>query len=125
LSTTSHPTSSSEPSSSGPFSPAKDGARVAVRLTPRASADRIDGIVRDAAGAEFLKVLVTAPAAENRANEALLQLLARAWRLPRRDLAIAGGAKNRNKIVHIAGDPATLTARLAGYFASYRGLAPM
>jgi uncharacterized protein YggU (UPF0235/DUF167 family) len=95
-----------------------------VRLTPRAGADRIDGIVRDAGGAELLKVSVTAPAADNRANEALLQLLARAWRLPRRDLAIAGGVKNRNKIVHIAGDPATLTARLAGYIAAYRRPTP-
>jgi uncharacterized protein YggU (UPF0235/DUF167 family) len=54
---------------------------------------------------------VTAPPAENRANDALL-LLAREWRLKRRDLSIAGGAKSRNKPVLIAGDPAALMARL-------------
>jgi uncharacterized protein (TIGR00251 family) len=60
----------------------------------------------------MLKVMVTAPPAENQANEALLRLLAKQWRVPRRDLSIAGGAKNRNKIVRIAGDPAELVARI-------------
>ena len=81
--------------------------RVAVRLTPRARADRIEGIAGEA-----LRVLVTAPPADNAANEALLRLLAREWRLPRRDLSIAVGAKSRNKIVHIAGVPAELMTRL-------------
>jgi uncharacterized protein (TIGR00251 family) len=78
-----------------------------VRLTPRARADRIDGV----AGAA-LKVSVTAPPVDNRANEAVLRLLAREWRLPRRDLSIVAGAKSRDKSVQIAGDPATLMARL-------------
>jgi len=82
--------------------------RVAIRLTPRARSERIDGI----AGAA-LKVSVTAPPAENQANEALLRFLAREWRVPRRDLSIAVGAKSRNKIVHIAGEPAELMVRLA------------
>jgi hypothetical protein len=81
--------------------------RVSVRLTPRARRERIEGI---AGGA--LRVSVTAPAAENRANEALLRLLAEEWRLPRRDLSLAAGAKNRKKIVQIAGDAGELMARL-------------
>jgi uncharacterized protein len=81
--------------------------RVAVRLSPRARAERIDGI----AGGR-LKVAVTAPPAENQANEALLRLLAKKWRLPRRDLSIVQGGKSRNKLVHIAGDPTALMARL-------------
>jgi hypothetical protein len=78
-----------------------------VRLSPRARANRIDG-----AAAGLLRVSVTAPPAENQANDALLHLLAREWRLPRRDLSIVVGAKSRNKIVHITGDPAVLMARL-------------
>lgn len=60
-----------------------------------------------------LKVAVTAPPVDNQANEALLRLLAKQWRLPRRDLSIAAGATSRNKIVHVAGDPAELMTRLA------------
>jgi uncharacterized protein YggU (UPF0235/DUF167 family) len=60
----------------------------------------------------MLKVAVTAPPAENQANEALLRLLSREWRLPRGTLSIAAGATSRNKLVHIAGDPAALMVRL-------------
>ena len=73
-----------------PLSTAADGVRLAVRLTPRGRADRIDGI----AGG-MLKIAVTAPPADNQANEALLRLLAREWRVPRRDLSIAAGARSR------------------------------
>ena len=86
--------------------------RVAVRLSPRARANRLDGITRLADGSSVLKISVTAPPAEDRANDALLQLLAREWDLPRRDLAVIGGRKSRSKVVRIAGEPATLLARL-------------
>ena len=86
--------------------------RVAVRLTPRARADRLDGIVRLADGAAVVKASVAAPATEGRANDALLQLMAREWKVPRRDLAIVGGQKSRNKIVAVAGEPGVLLKRL-------------
>ncbi|HVH78029.1 MAG TPA: DUF167 domain-containing protein [Stellaceae bacterium] len=90
-----------------PLSAARNGVRVAIRLTPRGRAEKIEGISGDA-----LRVSVTAPPADNEANEALLRLMAREWRLPRRNLSIVVGAKSRNKVVHIAGDPAALTAKL-------------
>lgn len=95
--------------------------RVAVRLTPRAGADRLDGVALLADGSPVLKVLVTAPPAEGRANDALLQLLAREWRVPRRDLTIVGGNKSRSKIVHVAGDPAALLKRLGAALAFLPG----
>jgi uncharacterized protein YggU (UPF0235/DUF167 family) len=79
-----------------------------VRLTPRARAERIEGV---AAGR--LKVSVAAPASENQANDAQLRLLAKQLRLPGRDLSIVAGAKSRNKIVHIAGNSGVLLERLA------------
>jgi len=96
-----------------PLSVAGDGVRIAVRLTPRARADRIDGIARLADGSLVLKAAVTAPPEDGRANEALLRLLADAWKQPRRDLSLAAGAKSRNKLVHVAGDPAVLLRRIA------------
>jgi uncharacterized protein YggU (UPF0235/DUF167 family) len=87
--------------------------RVAVRLSPRAGGDRIDGLARLADGTPVLKVAVAAPPSEGRANDALLQLLAKEWHLPRRDLALAAGHKSRSKLVHVAGEPAALLARLA------------
>ena len=101
-----------------PFAPAAGGVRVAIRLTPRARAGRLEGIVRAADGAPMLKASVAAPPAEGRANDALLALLAKNWGVPRRDLAVVGGAKSRNKSVHVAGDPAELLKRLAAIFAA-------
>jgi uncharacterized protein len=66
----------------------------------------------------MLKVAVTAPPIESRANDALLRLLAREWRLPSRSVTLAGGGKSRNKLVHIAGDPAALHARIAAAIAA-------
>jgi uncharacterized protein (TIGR00251 family) len=91
--------------------------RLQIRLTPRARANRIDGIARSADGIRVLKVSVSAPPAEGRANDALIALLAREWELPRRDLTLVAGGKSRNKLVHIAGEPQALLKRLAAALA--------
>ena len=104
-------------SNEGLLTAAADGVRVAIRLTPRARADRIDGIAASADGGFVLKVAVTAPPAENRANDALIAVLAKEWRLPRRDISIVGGAKSRDKTVRIAGEPRGLLQHLAAALA--------
>jgi uncharacterized protein YggU (UPF0235/DUF167 family) len=99
---------STSSSDATPFSAAADGARVRIRLTPRASANRITGLVAEADQGVALKVMVTAVAEGGKANAALIALLARHWRLPKRDLAIVTGAADRRKVVHVAGAAATL-----------------
>ena len=104
--------------SDGPLRATADGVRVAVRLTPRGGADRILGLARLADGAPVLRIAVGAPPEDGRANAALLDLLAKEWRVPRRDLALIGGQKSRSKTVHIAGDPAALARQIAGRLAA-------
>ena len=99
----------------------RDGLRVAIRLSPRAKADRLLAVAPTAEGGQAIKVSVTAPPQGGQANEALLQLLARAWRLPRRGLSIVVGAASRNKIVRVAGDPDELIAKLSKEIASLPG----
>ena len=99
----------------------RDGLRVTIRLSPRAKADRLLAVTGTAEGGYAIKASVTAPPEGGRANEALLQLLARAWRLPRRDLSIVAGAASRNKTVSVAGDPHRLLARLADEVAGLPG----
>jgi uncharacterized protein (TIGR00251 family) len=98
--------------SDGPLSPARDGVFVAIRLAPRARADRLLGVAAAAGGGRVLKAAVTAPPEAGRANTALLRLLSDAWHLPRRDLSIASGAASRSKRVLVAGDPQLLLPRL-------------
>jgi hypothetical protein len=98
--------------SDGPLNVAEDGLRVAIRLSPRARTDRLVAVAPSAVGGHVLKATVTAPAEAGRANEALLQLLARAWRLPPRDLSIVARSTSRNKVVRVAGDPRRLVEKV-------------
>jgi uncharacterized protein len=104
----------------GLITPTRDGLRVAIRLSPRAKIDRLLAVAT-AEGGRVLKASVTAPAEGGRANEALLQLLARAWRLPRRDLSITAGSTSRNKAIHIDGDPRLLLDKIAPEIAGLSG----
>ena len=107
--------------SDGPLNVAGDGLRVAIRLSPRARTDRLVAVAASAEGGYVLKATVTAPAEAGRANEALLQLLARAWHVPRRDLSIIAGSTSRDKVVRIAGDPQRLVEQVAPEIARLPG----
>ncbi len=72
-------------------------ARVAVRLTPRASAEAIT------VEGEMLRVRVTAPPVDGRANTALVRLLAKRLRVARGDVRIVSGTAARQKVVEVAG----------------------
>ena len=98
----------------------RGGVRVSVRVTPRAAATRIDGIRvdRDAAA---LKVAVTAPPADGRANAAVIKLLAKTWRLPPSSLSVSAGAAGRHKTVEVVGDGPALLARLEDWAARGAG----
>ena len=84
--------------------------RFAVRLTPRSSVNRVDGVVDG-----VLRLRVTAPAVEGAANTALVALLADELRVGRRDVRIVAGATNRQKLVVVDGvDQGAVVARWHG-----------
>jgi uncharacterized protein YggU (UPF0235/DUF167 family) len=91
------------------------GCRIAVRLTPRGGADRIDGWGEDDAGRRFLKVRVRAAPVEGEANAALEALLARALGVPKRAVSIVSGASARLKTLAVEGvSEAEASVRLGG-----------
>jgi uncharacterized protein (TIGR00251 family) len=91
--------------------PVKDtpsGAAFSVRLHPRARKNAITGTLGDA-----LKISLTAPPIEGRANEACIEFLADLLELPRSSITIAAGQTSRNKLIRIAGvSAADVEARL-------------
>jgi len=95
-----------------PLTPFPGGVRVSVRLTPKAGAERLGGVVADAAGRPALKAWVAAPPEDGKANAALLRLLARRCRLPPSAFSVVAGHTRRGKLVAVAGDPAELMRRL-------------
>ena len=79
----------------------------AVRVVPRASRDAIEG---EYGGA--LKIRLTAPPVEDRANEALCRVLAERLNVPIRAVRIVAGEKSRTKRVAIAGVTLAQIAKL-------------
>ena len=87
-----------------------DGATLAVRVQPKAKRNAVAG---EQAGA--LKVSVTAPPEDGRANAAVLELLRDVLELSRGQAELLSGHTNRNKVVLVRGiTPQQLTERLSG-----------
>ncbi len=75
-----------------------DGATLAVRAQPGAKKNAILGVQ---AGA--LKVSVTAPPEDGRANEALVEVLKECLDVKRSQIELISGRTNRNKVFLIRG----------------------
>ena len=83
--------------------------RFAVRLTPRASLDRVDGVVDG-----VLQARVAAPPVEGAANQALVRLIAAELGIPRGAVHLIAGASGRTKLLMVEGvAPETIEAPLA------------
>ncbi len=75
----------------------------AVRVQPRASRDEIAGEYQDG-----LKIRLTAPPVDDRANNALRKLLAARLKVPLAAVRIAAGERSRTKRVEIQGVTAAM-----------------
>ena len=73
-------------------------ARLSIKVVPGARADRLVGRYGDA-----LKVQVSAPAEQGRANQAAIDLLARALGVSPGRVAIVRGHGSPRKVIEIAG----------------------
>ena len=82
-----------------------DGCTLAVRVHPSARKNTVTGIHINA-----LKIALTAPPVDGKANEALITFLAETLHLPRARIAIIAGLTNRSKTVRITGKSAAEVA---------------
>ena len=74
------------------------GASFAVRVHPRAKRNAVAGTMGDA-----LKLALTSPPIEGRANQACIEFLARLLAVPRSSIQIASGETSRNKVIRVSG----------------------
>jgi hypothetical protein len=81
-----------------PIRDTTSGASFAIRVHPRAKENAVTGEVGDA-----LKISLTAPPVEGRANDACIHFLAELLQVPRSSVTIAAGESSRNKIVRVHG----------------------
>ena len=81
-----------------PIRDTPSGATFQVKVHPRARKNAITGEVGDA-----LKLALTSPPVDGRANEACIAFFAELLNVPRSSVTIAAGQTSRNKLVRIAG----------------------
>ncbi|OQX65584.1 MAG: YggU family protein [Anaerolineaceae bacterium 4572_5.1] len=87
----------------------RKGSALAVRLTPKASRNAIVGIMEDGT----VKVHVTAPPVEGKANQALVKLIAEVLKVPKSSVEIVAGETGRDKLVSVINmDADTVTKRI-------------
>ncbi len=79
-----------------PIRDTPSGAMFKVKVHPRANKNAITGEVGDA-----LKLALTAPPVEGRANEACIAFLAEVLNVPRSSVTIAAGENSRNKVIRV------------------------
>jgi uncharacterized protein (TIGR00251 family) len=75
----------------------KRGAALAIRVTPRARRDEIVEVLED----QTVKIRLTAPPVEGKANEALVEFLAKVLGIPQSKIEIVAGQTGRDKLVSI------------------------
>lgn len=77
--------------------------RLAIKLTPGSSIERIDGWDVDVDGHPVLKVRVRARPVEGEANAALLKLLAKTLGVAKSAVSLDRGGQSRLKMIRVEG----------------------
>jgi uncharacterized protein (TIGR00251 family) len=95
-----------------PYAATSGGVRLAVRLTPRATRNDIDGVAIGADGKAVLRIRLTAPPVDGAANAALIAFLADALSMRKGDITIHSGETGRVKLLDLSGDGTALVAKL-------------
>ena len=74
------------------------GVTFAVKVHPRAKKNAITGEIGDE-----LKVSLTAPPVDGKANQACIEFFAKLLNVSRSSVTIAAGQSSRNKVIRVAG----------------------
>jgi uncharacterized protein len=81
-----------------PIHESADAVTFAVKVHPRARKNAITGELGDA-----LKLALTAPPLDGKANQACIEFFAKLLKVPRSSITIASGESSRNKVIRVAG----------------------
>ncbi len=90
---------------------ARDGVRVALRVTPKARKRGIPGAV-DGVDGPRLRIAVSEPPEDGKAGRAACAVLADALGVAPNAVQLLAGGASREKLLLVAGDADTLVARL-------------
>ena len=80
------------------FAESAVGTTFTVKIHPRARKNAITGEIGDA-----LKLALTAPPVDGKANHACIEFFAKLLKVPRSSVTIASGESSRNKVIRVTG----------------------
>ena len=81
-----------------PIDESPGGVTFAVKVHPRARKNAITGELGDT-----LKLSLTSPPVEGRANQACIEFFAKLLKVPRSSVTIASGHASRQKVIRVTG----------------------
>jgi uncharacterized protein (TIGR00251 family) len=90
-----------------PVNSISGGVTFAVKIHSRARKNAITGELGDA-----LKLSLTSPPVEGRANDACIEFFAKLMKVPRSSVTIASGRNSRDKVIRVDGLSADEVERL-------------
>ncbi|HEY58257.1 MAG TPA: DUF167 domain-containing protein [Anaerolineae bacterium] len=79
------------------FHDGRRGAALAIRVTPRARRNEVAEVLNDGT----IRIRLTAPPVEGKANKALIQFLSKILDVPSSRISIVAGETGRDKLVSI------------------------
>lgn len=83
-----------------PFEKTANGLLIKVKVEPRSSKRKITGLQGDA-----LKIKLTSPPVEGKANEELIEFLSGAFGIRKSAIRIARGGSSKHKMIELSGLP--------------------
>ncbi|MCQ2965744.1 MAG: DUF167 family protein [Alphaproteobacteria bacterium] len=90
------------------------GVKLFVRLSPKAKREGFEGIYVEPNGEERLKIAVTAPPIDGKANEAVIKLISKKVKIAKSLIHLIIGETDRNKIFFIEGNIEQIISALQG-----------
>ncbi len=96
----------------GFFEIAAHGLLIRVRLRPAGRRDGILGLAEGVDGRPVLKATVTRAPENGKANQALIKMLAREWKVAKSSFEVYQGHTSRNKTLKLHGDASELATLL-------------
>lgn len=95
-----------------PWRSVAGGVLLDIRVTPKSGRDAIESIEQLASGQAVLKLRVRALPADGEANEAVVDLIAKALKLPKSNVSLERGGTSRVKTLRLAGDAKMIASAL-------------
>ncbi len=88
------------------------GIYLHIRATPKAGRDEILGLVVSSNGATSLAVKITAIPDKGKANQAVIELLAKTMRVSKSSFRLSSGQTARDKVLEVVANVAAIEAFL-------------